>query len=176
MNSPDCRNDDQGIEDLSRTFEAGQSETLTGYLASVARCHKYSLQNVMGIVLQTSDSIHVAVFHTWHKLGRHVRRGERHRNICSDSKHFPLASGSSTPLQFGPRVAFPNAEKSHCCRTWTPPNMPPHERTKSSIVSHAAWPRQRRCTRPKQKPPMWCARPSDSERNRRRRLHPVAPR
>lgn len=67
----------KAIEELAGTLEAGHSETLTQYLAAIGRFHKYSLHNVMLIVLQKPAATHVAGFHTWHKLGRHVRKGEK---------------------------------------------------------------------------------------------------
>jgi antirestriction protein ArdC len=65
------------IEELSAALAAGKSETLTQYLAAIGRFHKYSMHNVMLIVLQKPAATHVAGFHTWHKLGRHVRKGEK---------------------------------------------------------------------------------------------------
>ncbi len=67
----------KAIEELSGALEAGHSEALTQYLAAIGRFHKYSLHNVMLLVLQKPDATHVAGFHTWHELGRHVRKGER---------------------------------------------------------------------------------------------------
>jgi hypothetical protein len=67
----------KAIEELSEALAAGKSETLTQYLAAIGRFHKYSLHNVMLIVLQKPEAAHVAGFHTWHKLGRHVRKGEK---------------------------------------------------------------------------------------------------
>jgi N-terminal domain of anti-restriction factor ArdC len=67
----------KAIEELARALEAGHSEALTQYLAAISRFHKYSLHNVMLIVLQQPAATHVAGFHTWHKLGRHVRKGEK---------------------------------------------------------------------------------------------------
>jgi antirestriction protein ArdC len=67
----------QAIEELSEALAAGKSETLTQYLAAIGRFHKYSLHNVMLIVLQRPAATFVAGFHTWHKLERHVRQGEK---------------------------------------------------------------------------------------------------
>jgi antirestriction protein ArdC len=67
----------KAIEELSVALAAGKSETLTQYLAAIGRFHKYSMHNVMLIVLQKPAATHVAGFHTWHKLGRHVRKGEK---------------------------------------------------------------------------------------------------
>jgi hypothetical protein len=71
----------KAIKDLASALEAGHSEALAQYLAAIGSFHKYSLQNVMLIVLQKPDATHVAGFHTWHKLGRHVRKGEKGINI-----------------------------------------------------------------------------------------------
>jgi hypothetical protein len=67
----------KAINELAAALEAGYSEALTQYLAAIGRFHKYSLHNVMLIVLQRPAATHVAGFHTWHKLGRHVRKGEK---------------------------------------------------------------------------------------------------
>jgi N-terminal domain of anti-restriction factor ArdC len=67
----------KAIEELAEALEAGHSEALAQYLAAIGRFHKYSLHNVMLIVLQKPDATHVAGFHAWHKLGRHVRKGEK---------------------------------------------------------------------------------------------------
>jgi antirestriction protein ArdC len=67
----------KAIEELAVALEAGHSETLARYLAAIGRFHKYSLHNVILIVLQKPTATHVAGFHTWHKLGRHVRKGEK---------------------------------------------------------------------------------------------------
>lgn len=69
------------VEELASALEAGHSEALTRYLAAISRFHKYSLHNVMLIVLQKPDATHVAGFHMWRKFGRHVRRGEKGINI-----------------------------------------------------------------------------------------------
>ena len=67
----------KAIEELSEALAAGRSENLTAYLAAMGRFHKYSLHNVLLIVLQNPTASHVAGFHAWHKLGRHVRKGEK---------------------------------------------------------------------------------------------------
>lgn len=71
----------KAVEELASALEAGRSEALTQYLAAISRFHKYSLHNVMLIVLQKPDASHVAGFHTWRKLGRYVRKGEKGINI-----------------------------------------------------------------------------------------------
>jgi hypothetical protein len=67
----------KAIEELASTLGAGHSETLAQYLAAIGRFHKYSLHNLMLIVLQKPAATHVAGFHTWRKLGRHVHKGEK---------------------------------------------------------------------------------------------------
>jgi hypothetical protein len=67
----------KAIEELTLALEAGHSEALKQYLTAIGRFHKYSLHNVMAIVLQKPAATHVAGFHNWHKLGRHVRKGEK---------------------------------------------------------------------------------------------------
>jgi antirestriction protein ArdC len=68
------------IEELGAGLSAGRTEELTRYLAAMSRFHRYSLHNVMLIALQKPTATHVAGFHTWSKLGRHVRKGEK--GIC----------------------------------------------------------------------------------------------
>ena len=67
----------KAIEELSQALERGHSETLRNYLAAIGRFHRYSLRNVMLIASQKPTATHVAGFHTWHKLGRFVKKGEK---------------------------------------------------------------------------------------------------
>jgi antirestriction protein ArdC len=67
----------RAIEQLSQALERGHSETLTNYLTAIGRFHRYSLRNVMLIASQKPAATHVAGFHTWHKLGRFVKKGEK---------------------------------------------------------------------------------------------------
>jgi hypothetical protein len=67
----------KAIEELRVALSAGRSEALIRYLAVMARFHRYSLHNVMLITQQKPTATHVAGFHTWNKLGRFVRKGER---------------------------------------------------------------------------------------------------
>jgi hypothetical protein len=64
----------KALEELSEALAAGKSETFTAYLAAIGRFHKYSPHNVMLIVLQKPAATDVAGSHTWHKLGRLIRR------------------------------------------------------------------------------------------------------
>jgi|SRR5579859_599476 len=67
----------QAIEQLITELNEGRSETLTQYLAAIGRFHRYSLRNVMLIASQKPTATHVAGFHTWHKLGRFVKKSEK---------------------------------------------------------------------------------------------------
>ncbi len=67
----------EAIEDLIAAVEAGKSETLVRYLKTMARFHHYSISNQILIYSQKPNASRVAGFHTWRKLGRHVKKGER---------------------------------------------------------------------------------------------------
>jgi antirestriction protein ArdC len=67
----------KAIEELTTALAAGRTEELTSYLEAMSRFHRYSLHNVMLITLQKPTATHVAGFHTWKKLGRAVRKGEK---------------------------------------------------------------------------------------------------
>ena len=78
MNSENIKKvTNQAIEKLVTALNQGRSETLTQYLAAIGRFHRYSLRNVMLIASQKPTASHVAGFHTWHKLGRFVKKGEK---------------------------------------------------------------------------------------------------
>lgn len=68
---------EDAIAQLKEALEAGNSATLTSYLSAMARFHRYSFGNVMLIFAQKPDATHVAGFHTWKKMGRSVRKGEK---------------------------------------------------------------------------------------------------
>src|SRR5579864_3709456 len=78
MNSENIKKiTNQAIEQLVAALNQGRSETLTQYLAAIGRFHRYSLRNVMLIASQKPTATHVAGFHTWNKLGRFVKKGEK---------------------------------------------------------------------------------------------------
>jgi len=78
MNSENIKKlTNQALEQLVAALNEGRSETLTQYLAAIGRFHRYSLRNVMLIASQKPTATHVAGFHTWHKLGRFVKTGEK---------------------------------------------------------------------------------------------------
>ena len=61
----------------SLSSRAGKSESLKNYLAAMSRFHRYSWGNVLLISAQRPDATQVAGFHTWHDLGRWVKKGEK---------------------------------------------------------------------------------------------------
>ena len=67
----------QAVDYLLKQLEAGKSETLTAYLAAMARFHSYSFGNIMSIARQRPTATRVAGFHAWKELGRFVKRGEK---------------------------------------------------------------------------------------------------
>jgi antirestriction protein ArdC len=68
---------ESALETLAAQLESGQSAALTTYLTTMARFHRYSINNVLLIQAQRPGATHVAGFATWRQLGRFVRRGEK---------------------------------------------------------------------------------------------------
>ena len=64
------------LEQLTAALDQGDSETLTAYLKTLSRFHRYSFGNVLLITIQRPDATHVADYTTWQTLGRQVRKGE----------------------------------------------------------------------------------------------------
>ncbi|MGB8986354.1 MAG: ArdC family protein [Candidatus Sulfotelmatobacter sp.] len=67
----------KAIEQLSQALEAGHSEKLREHLAAMGQFHRYSWHNIMLIASQKPTATHIAGFHSWHKLGRFVKKGEK---------------------------------------------------------------------------------------------------
>ena len=67
----------QAVDYLIEQVQAGKSETLTAYLATMARFHNYSFGNILAIARQKPTATRVAGYGTWRELGRFVKRGER---------------------------------------------------------------------------------------------------
>ena len=67
----------QAVDFLLKQLEAGKSQTLTAYLAAMARFHSYSFGNILAIARQRPTASRVAGFSTWKELGRFVKRGEK---------------------------------------------------------------------------------------------------
>ncbi len=68
---------EEAISRLMQALESGHSEALKSYLRVMSRFHKYSWGNVLMIYSQRPDATHVAGFHAWLGLNRHVRKGEK---------------------------------------------------------------------------------------------------
>src|SRR3954451_13507135 len=68
---------DAAVSELIEALEQGKSEALQTYLSTMARFHKYSCGNVFLIASQRPQATRVAGFHTWLKLNRHVKKGEK---------------------------------------------------------------------------------------------------
>jgi hypothetical protein len=68
---------EEALDRLAAELEAGRSEALTNYLAAMGKFHRYSWGNVLLINRQRPDATQVAGFHTWHDLGRSVKKGEK---------------------------------------------------------------------------------------------------
>lgn len=66
------------------------------YLDCQSRFHSYSFGNVLLIVFQRPDATRVAGFHTWRKLNRTVRRGEKALWIMA-----PMASKVASSIEGG---------------------------------------------------------------------------
>ncbi len=65
------------VQALIEQLEHGRSETLTAYLGAMARFYRYSFGNVLSIAHHRPDATHVAGFHKWNELGRHVLKGQK---------------------------------------------------------------------------------------------------
>jgi antirestriction protein ArdC len=68
---------DEALEKLAAALEQGHSEALRAYLAVMGRFHQYSWGNSLLIASQRPTATRVAGFHTWRRLVRHVKKGEK---------------------------------------------------------------------------------------------------
>lgn len=65
------------IQELAKATDAARMSTeMQRYLDTCARFHKYSLFNVIQILITRPDATSVAGFKKWQSMGRFVRRGE----------------------------------------------------------------------------------------------------
>jgi hypothetical protein len=67
----------QAVDYLIEQVRAGKSETLSAYLAAMARFHNYSFGNILAIARQKPTATRVAGYGSWRELGRFVKRGEK---------------------------------------------------------------------------------------------------
>jgi len=95
----------QQLDSLSTALSSGHSEELQNYLTAMARFHRYSLSNVFLILLQNPDATHVAGYHTWRSLGRHVKEGEKGIAIIAPMRLANRTDGES------PQSAEPSTEE-----------------------------------------------------------------
>jgi ribosomal protein S7 len=106
----------KAIEELIAALNANPSEALSSYLKTVARFHKYSFHNILLIAMACPQATHVAGFHTWRTLGRHVKSGakgirifapvsRRHAQQADTQINEETFSGSSSPV-FGFRAVY----------------------------------------------------------------------
>jgi N-terminal domain of anti-restriction factor ArdC len=68
---------EEAFNRLAAELEAGKSDALRNYLATMGRFHRYSWGNVLLIGTQRPTATRVAGYHTWRDLGRHVKTGEK---------------------------------------------------------------------------------------------------
>lgn len=68
---------EEELKRLEQSLQQGRTDQLMAVLAAAGRFHRYSFGNVMLIVTQCPHATQVAGFHTWKKLGRWVKKGEK---------------------------------------------------------------------------------------------------
>jgi antirestriction protein ArdC len=68
---------EKAITKLADDLASGDSASLTNYLRTMAKFHQYSFGNQLLIALQSPGATRIAGFHTWLKLNRSVRKGEK---------------------------------------------------------------------------------------------------
>jgi len=69
------------VAELVARLEAGVRDVQDGerwraYLAAMSRFHQYAAGNILLVLAQKPDATRLAGFHTWLRLGRHVKHGE----------------------------------------------------------------------------------------------------
>jgi len=108
----------QAVDFLLQQLEAGKSETLTAYLAAMARFHRYSFGNILAIARQSPTASRVAGFHTWKELGRFVKKGEkgiqilapmvakRRRKDAAEQEYTPNQETKPAPMLIGFRAVY----------------------------------------------------------------------
>ncbi len=66
---------------VKKTATLATSEGWTAYLEFAAKFHRYSLNNVLLILIQCPHATHVASYRKWAEMGRQVRKGEKSLSI-----------------------------------------------------------------------------------------------
>lgn len=98
---------DEALETLAQALEQGHSEAMTQYLTTMARFHKYSIGNAMLIAFQRPDATLVAGFHSWLKMHRYVKKGEKGIVILA-----PMVFGQKQELQHADETSDAESEIS----------------------------------------------------------------
>jgi antirestriction protein ArdC len=92
------RRKDEALERLSNGIaQLTSSDAWSTWLRTQARFHHYSFSNSLLILVQRPSATRVAGFHTWRRLGRIVRRGERAIWILAPVTRQVAETDSSTP-------------------------------------------------------------------------------
>ena len=103
---------EEGIAALNQALRSGHSETLKQFLDTVARFHRYSLNNAILIAAQQPDATRVAGFHAWRNFGRCVKKGEHGIAIFApmsrrkDRDERETATREREKTLFGFRIAY----------------------------------------------------------------------
>ena len=103
---------EEGIAALNQALKSGHSETLKQFLDTVARFHRYSLNNAILIAAQQPDATRVAGFHAWKNFGRCVKKGEHGIAIFApmsrrkDHDERETATKEREKSLFGFRIAY----------------------------------------------------------------------
>ncbi len=95
---------DNAMQKLITQIEDGHSESLVNYLKAISHFHSYSFTNIILIQLQFPEAIRIAGFHTWKRLGRYVKSGEKAIRIVA-----PIVKKKSDVVE------KPNSEEKDIC-------------------------------------------------------------
>lgn len=95
---------EQGIQEL---FE---SERYQVYLKTMAKFYYYSINNEILIAMQRPDATRVAGYHTWQKLGRYVKAGERGICILAPMPYKVKLEKELTDLETGQTIKNENGD------------------------------------------------------------------
>jgi antirestriction protein ArdC len=91
----------ESTEKLAALLQAGKTESLTQYLATMARFHSYSFGNQLLIATQKPNATHVCGFRKWNEFNRYVRKGEKGIAILAPMMVKDKSENESKP---GPRL------------------------------------------------------------------------
>jgi hypothetical protein len=113
-----------GVDFLLQQLEAEKSETLTAYLAAMARFHSYSFGNILSIARQRPTATRVAGFYAWKEVGHFVKRGEKGIQILApmvgkrrnkdNADQNSRADDKPSPTQPACAFSLQSARRSRC--------------------------------------------------------------